>query len=60
MHKKTKTASLKEHIQRRKVMYAVIGTSAFAIYVQYKTAQQWNNFLKEEGLYDKYYNSEEI
>lgn len=55
-----KFESVKKFIQRHKVAIAITTTATAFMVLQYKTAQHWNNFLIEEGLFDKYYSEEEI
>ena len=56
MNKIKKTAkSTKNFVSRHRVGIAVTATAATAVYVQMKIAADWNEFLKEHGLLEEYY-----
>ena len=47
---KSKVISVKNHVARNKVKYAVLGTASVFMYIQYTASQQWSEFLTEKGI----------
>lgn len=54
MKKNLRTA--KNFVGRHRVAIAVTLTAALALKLQMKTAAGYNEFLKEHGLFDEYFN----
>lgn len=54
-----KIIAAKKHVFRNRAKYAVAGTLAVCVTIQYKAATQWNNFLKANDLFDKFYQEED-
>lgn len=50
----------KKFVAKHKVALAVTATATICIAVQIKAANNWNNFLRAEGLFDKFYATTEI
>lgn len=57
---KQKLSTLKNHVHNHRAKYAAGATATVATYFVVKRAEQWNEFLNENDLYDKFYNSDEI
>lgn len=53
---KDKLTAVKAHILRNRAKYAIAGTATVlvGVYVR-KIVPEWNEFLKEQGVYDAYY-----
>lgn len=52
---KSKAVATKKFVAAHKVAIAVTATSAFWIAVNRSSLEQFNVFLKENGLYEKFY-----
>lgn len=57
---KQKLSTLKNHVHNHRAKYAAGATATAATYFVVKRAEVWNEFLNENDLYDKFYNSDEI
>jgi LPS sulfotransferase NodH len=47
---KSKVISVKNHVRRNQVKYAIAGTAMVFLYIQYKASEQWTEFLTEKGI----------
>lgn len=47
---KKKAVSVKNHVRRNQVKYAIAGTAMVFMYIQYKASEQWSEFLEEKGI----------
>jgi len=47
---KSKAVSVKNHVARNKVKYAVLGTASVFLYLQYQASAQWTEFMMEKGI----------
>lgn len=47
--------SYKEHVVRYRGRYAALATFLVMMKLQFKTAAEFNAFLKEHDLYEQYY-----
>jgi hypothetical protein len=54
-----KIDSAKNFVARHKVAFAVTGTAASCLYLNRLALKQHNDFLKEHGLYDAFYLTED-
>jgi hypothetical protein len=54
-----KLTILKNHVSRHRAAYAAGATATAAGYLFVKRAQEWNEFLKEHGVYDEFYTMDE-
>ncbi|QAU06744.1 hypothetical protein SEA_AFLAC_39 [Gordonia phage Aflac] len=54
-----KLIAAKNHVHRNRAKYAVAATLTACVAVQYKAATQWNNFLKENDLFEKFYQEQD-
>lgn len=54
---KQKARSTKKFVVKHKVAIAVVTTSTFWLWWMANVAEQHNDFLKEHGLYDEFYNT---
>lgn len=52
--------STRNFVAKHKVGIAVVTTSACWIAINMRAMKQHNEFLKEHGLYDEFYSTEEI
>jgi hypothetical protein len=52
--------SVKEHVIRNRAKYAAGATFMVMLRLQFHTASEFNAFLKEHDLFDKYYEMDEI
>jgi hypothetical protein len=52
---RNKLNSIKNHVSAHRAAYAAGATATAAGYLMYKRAQEWNEFLKEHGIYDEFY-----
>ncbi|QPL14686.1 hypothetical protein SEA_SCHWARTZ33_41 [Gordonia phage Schwartz33] len=53
-----KIIAAKKHVYRNRAKYAAAATLTVCVTVQIKAAGQWNKFLVENGLFDKFYEEE--
>lgn len=54
-----KLIAAKKHVIRNRAKYAVAGTLTVCVAIQYKAATQWNDFLKENDLFEKFYQEQD-
>ncbi|QAU06271.1 hypothetical protein SEA_RICKMORE_37 [Gordonia phage Rickmore] len=54
-----KLITAKNHVLRNRAKYAVAATVTVCVAVQYKAASQWNEFLKENDLFEKFYQEQD-
>lgn len=52
---KDKLEALKHHIHDRRGRYAAAGTVTLFLALGYRNTKEWNEFLKEHGVYDAYH-----
>ncbi len=52
---KKKVVALKDHIFLNRARYAALATLAGCTVLQLRNAAEWNQFLKDHDLFDKYY-----
>jgi hypothetical protein len=55
---KNKLISTKRFVNRHRVAIAMTGTALACLYLNRLALEQHNDFLKENGLYDAFYNFE--
>jgi hypothetical protein len=56
---KQKAKATKDFVYKHRVAIAVTITAAIAVRWNFKTAKQFNDFLRERGLYDEFYTEPE-
>lgn len=56
---KKKVVATKDFVAKHRVAIAVVGTSIVWIKIMATAAEQHNEFLKEHGLYEKFYDTGE-
>jgi hypothetical protein len=54
-----KARAVKQFIEKHKVAIAVVSTAGSCLYLNRLALKQHDEFLKEKGLYDEFYYSEE-
>ena len=56
---KEKALAIKHFVQKHKVAIAVVSTASSCLYLNRLALKQHDEFLKEKGLFDEFYNAEE-
>lgn len=54
-----KIIKVEKHIKRNRAKYAALTTLVVCVTVQRQAAKQWNAFLTDEGLFNKFYQEED-
>jgi hypothetical protein len=55
---KNKLNSTKNFVKKHRVAIAISGTAATCLYLNYRAMEIHNEFLREHGLYEKFYTPE--
>jgi hypothetical protein len=48
-----------DHVSRHRAKYAAGATTLVFLRLMYLRGQEWNEFLKEQGIYDEFYAGQE-
>jgi hypothetical protein len=46
---------LKNHVYNNRGKYAMLSTAVVFTWIASQRAKEWNEFLKEQGVYDEFY-----
>lgn len=60
MNLRVRYRKFRNFVERHKVAIAVTGTAASCLYLNRVALKQHDDFLKEKGLYEEFYNPDDL